>query len=228
VKAKLHNVAVIIPALNEAESLPHVLRAMPIVGAVFVVDNGSSDATAQVATAQGATVLSEPERGYGRAAKTGIDAACAAGHEIIVILDADHSFKPEEMEKLVTPIQDNQADMVLGDRSNTAELGALTLAQRFGNQVATTLIYWVSGHRYADMGPFRAIRASSLIAMEMEDPNYGWNVEMQIKAIKLGFRVKEVDVSCRARIAGASKISGNRRAALRCGARMILATWHYA
>jgi hypothetical protein len=118
--------------------------------------------------------------------------------------------------------------MVLGDRTRTAVAGALTPPQRFGNRVATQLIYRVSGHRYRDMGPFRAIRTHALIAMDMRDPNYGWNVEMQLKALQHGFRVLEVDVSCRARVAGESKISGSVRSALRCGAKMMLATWRYA
>jgi glycosyltransferase involved in cell wall biosynthesis len=228
VTIKLDSVAVVIPALNEEESLPHVLHAMPKVGRVFVVDNGSTDSTAEVAAAAGATVLSQPARGYGRAAKTGIEAAAAAELDIVVILDADHSFEPAEISRLVAPILKDKADMVLGDRTRTAVAGALTPPQRFGNRIATQLIYRISGHRYRDMGPFRAIRTHALIAMDMGDPNYGWNVEMQMKALQHGLRVLEVDVSCRPRVAGESKISGSVRSALRCGAKMVLATWRYA
>ena len=221
-------VAVVIPALNEAESLPHVLRAMPEVGCVFVIDNGSTDATPDVARAAGATVIDQPDRGYGNACQAGIAAAIRAGAPIIVILDGDYSFAPEEMHRLIQPIVDDQADMVLGDRTRDAEPGSLTLPQRVGNFVATRMIHLASGFQYRDMGPFRAIRTTTLIAMDMEDPNYGWNVEMQLKAVKQGHRVIEVPVTCRNRIAGQSKISGSIPSALRCGAKMMLATLRYA
>ena len=224
----LSNVAVVIPALNEEESLPHVLAAMPSVGAVFVVDNGSTDHTPQVAQRLGATVLSEPNRGYGNACQVGIAAAAEQNFGIVVILDGDHSFDPTEMTALVEPIQADRADMVLGDRTNAPQAGALLPQQRFGNTVATTLIHRISGHQYRDMGPFRAIRTSALLAMKMEDPNFGWNVEMQLKALKCGFRVLEVPVSCRIRVAGESKVSGTMRSALRCGAKMMVATLRYA
>ena len=224
----LSSVAVIIPALNEEESLPYVLDDFPKVGALFVVDNGSTDNTAAVAAHHGATVLSEPNQGYGNACKRGISAAHQSGLDIVVILDADHSFDPKEMERLVAPIVHDEADLVLGDRTVTAEPGALLPQQRFGNWVATTLIHAITGHPYRDMGPFRAIRTETLLRLEMEDPNYGWNVEMQMKAVRQGYRVVEVPVSCRCRIAGDSKISGSVRGAVRCGAKMMRATWRYA
>lgn len=224
----LQNVAVVIPALNEEECLPLVLAAMPKVGATFVVDNGSTDRTVQVAKDAGASVLMQPDRGYGNACQTGINQAHQQGFEVVVILDADHSFDPTEMDRLVKPIQSGLADMVLGDRTNTAVPGSLPPHQVFGNRVATELIYRVSGYRYRDMGPFRAIRTSSLMAMQMRDPSYGWNVEMQLKALKHGLRVTEVDVTCRNRAAGQSKISGSLRASIRCGAKMIFSTWRYA
>jgi len=228
VTTSLNNVAVVIPALNEELCLPHVLDRMPDVGAVFVVDNGSTDETASVAEAHGATVLSEPNRGYGNACQRGIAAARDAALGIVVILDGDNSFDPREMDRLVTPIAKGEADMVLGDRTETAEPGALLPQQRFGNWVATSLIHRVTGHPYRDMGPFRAVRTETLTSLQMEDPNYGWNVEMQMKAIRQGYRVLEVPVSCRSRTAGESKISGSLRSAVQCGAKMMLATWRYA
>jgi len=228
VTVDLSSTAVVIPALNEAESVPFVLKDMPAVGAVYVVDNGSTDDTAAVSQRHGATVLSEPNRGYGRACLKGIQAARAEGFAVIVILDGDHSFRPSQMARLVGPILCDQADMVLGDRTRTAEPGALTLPQRFGNAVATRMIHAISGHRYRDMGPFRAIRTSSLVSLDMKDPNFGWNVEMQLKALRAGLRVLEVDVDCRNRVAGASKISGNLRSAARCGVLMMAATLRYA
>jgi len=228
VSPTLTHVAVIIPALNEAESLPYVLSDMPSVGAVFVVDNGSTDGTADISRSHGARVIFEPSKGYGNACKAGIKEAADSGFEVVVILDGDHSFNPQEMERLVTPILMDEADMVLGDRTQSAERGAITFPQRFGNMVATQLIHAASGFRYRDMGPFRAIRTSSLLNMQMRDPNYGWNVEMQLKAIRLGYRVIEIPVTCRNRVAGQSKISGSLRSALRCGLKMMWSTLRYA
>ena len=223
----LSTTAVVIPALNEEKSLPHVLEAIPAVGAVFVVDNGSTDATAAVATRCGATVLSEPIRGYGLACQKGIQAANDGGFDVVVILDGDHSFDPTQMSRLVGPILQGKADMVLGDRTETAQPGALTFPQRVGNRIATRMIHAFSGHQYRDMGPFRAVTTKGLLSMQMEDPNYGWNVEMQLKALKNGLRVLEVPVDCRQRVAGQSKISGSLRAAARCGLKMVVATVRY-
>ena len=225
--ADLTDVAVVIPALNEEESIPMVMASMPPVGAVFVVDNGSDDNTALVAKRAGATVLHAPNRGYGNACKAGIHEAARRGFGVIVILDGDHSFDPQELVKLVRPIAADQADMVLGDRTELAEPGALQPQQRVGNWVATHLIHAISGYRYSDMGPFRAIRTSALLDLHMEDPNFGWNVEMQLKALKHGLRIQEVAVHCRDRAAGESKISGSIRASLRCGVHMMAATWRY-
>lgn len=224
----LSHVAVVIPALNEEDSLPLVLSCMPPVGKVVVVDNGSTDRTAEVALSGGATVVSQPERGYGNACLLGIKTAHAHGAEVVVILDADHSFDPQQLTELTTPILQDQADMVLGDRTDTAEPGALTPQQRVGNRVATSLIRGITGHRYRDMGPFRAIRTQSLVEMKMEDPNYGWNVEMQIKAVRHGLRIIELPVACRVRQAGQSKISGSIRGSVAAGLKMMRATWRYA
>ena len=224
----LSDVAVVIPALNEQEALPLVLGAMPAVGAVLVVDNGSEDRTVAVAEAGGAFVLHQPDRGYGNACQTGIAEAVRRGLGIVVILDGDHSFDPTEMTSLVGPIQADCADMVLGDRTASASPATMPPQQVFGNWIATRLIHRISGHRYRDMGPFRAIRTSTLIDLKMEDPDFGWNVEMQLKVLKNGHRVQEVPVSCRTRAAGTSKISGSLRSSIRCGAKMMLATWRYA
>ncbi|MGB0640564.1 MAG: glycosyltransferase, partial [Myxococcota bacterium] len=176
----------------------------------------------------GATVLSEPKSGYGNACQAGIAAAVKHDAKVVVILDGDHSFDPMEISMLARPILLGEADMVLGDRTQTAEAGALVIQQRFGNWVATSLIRAITGHQYADMGPFRAIRTHSLVAMEMEDPNFGWNVEMQMKAIQHQMGVVEIPVKCRNRVAGESKISGSVRASIRCGLKMMIATWRYS
>lgn len=223
----LSGVVVVIPALDEEASLPLVLAELPEVGGVVVVDNGSRDRTAEVAREGGAEVVLEPRRGYGSACQAGIRRARALGAEVLVILDADHSDHPEELPLLVGPILRDQADMVLGDRTRLAEPGSLFPQQRYGNALATFLIARVTGHRYADMGPFRAVRMSAVEAMGLVDENYGWNVEMQIKAVRLGLRVREVPVRYRKRI-GVSKISGTVKGTLRAGAKIIYSTWRYA
>ncbi|MCB9777848.1 MAG: glycosyltransferase family 2 protein [Alphaproteobacteria bacterium] len=219
-------VAVVIPALDEERSLPLTLAEIPPVGHVIVVDNGSTDGTARVAAEAGAVVVSEPRRGYGQACQAGIARAAALGAEILVILDADHSDYPEELPLLVDPILAGDADLVLGERVSRAEPGSLMPQQRYGNVLATFLIRRVTGHRYRDMGPFRAIRMDALLALGLVDPNYGWNVEWQIKAVRQGLRIREVPVGYRPRI-GQSKISGTVRGTVRAGAKIIWSTWRY-
>jgi glycosyltransferase involved in cell wall biosynthesis len=226
-------VAVIIPALDEEASLPLVLRdlgAVPQKGftlaEVVVVDNGSRDRTAQVAREGGATVVDQPRRGYGSACLAGMAHLLTDPPEILVILDADYSDHPEELPRLLAPVLADEADLVMGERVSRAERGALLPQQRWGNAVATHLIARVGGHRYADMGPFRAVRWSSLERLEMEDATWGWNVEMQLKALQRGLRVLEVPVIYRPRI-GRSKISGTVRGTVRAGGRILWAVWHY-
>jgi glycosyltransferase involved in cell wall biosynthesis len=222
----LSRVAVVIPALDEEQSLPRVLADLPPVGRVVVVDNGSRDQTAARAAEGGATVVSEPRRGYGSACQAGIRRALLDDPEVIVILDADHSDDATLLPALVAPILEGRADLVLGDRTRLAAPGALLPHQRQGNRLATFLIARVTGHRYRDMGPFRAIRAASLVALALEDPNYGWNVEMQIKAVRQGLRILEIEVPYRPRI-GVSKISGTVRGTARAGAKILWSTWRH-
>jgi len=220
-------VAVIIPALDEGSSLPFVLSDLPPVARVVVVDNGSTDDTAGVARMCGAEVVVEPRRGYGNAVLAGMARLRDDPPEVIVILDADHADPAERIDDLVRPIAEDRADLVQSDRTRTADPGALTFTQRYGNALATFLIALATGHRYRDMGPFRAIRWRSLEELGMEDPTYGWNVEMQMKAVHRGLRILEVPLPYRARARGASKISGSLRGALRAGVRILWAVMYY-
>jgi glycosyltransferase involved in cell wall biosynthesis len=214
-------IAVVIPALNEAEAIGRVLADIPAwVDRIVVADNGSADATASVARATGASVIGEPEPGYGAACLAGI--AAADGADIMVFLDGDYSDYPQEMAALVDPVALGTADLVVGSRVlGVCESGALAPQQRFGNYLATTLIWMIWGTRYTDLGPFRAIDAGSLRMLAMADRNYGWTVEMQVRAIEEGLRIKEVPVSYRCRI-GQSKVSGTIRGTIRAGYKILL------
>ena len=203
-----------------------MLKALPPVDGVFVVDNGSTDRTAEVARAGGATVVGEARRGYGNACLAGIAAAAVHKPRVLVFLDADHSDHPEELPLLTEPILTDQADFVLGERVSEALPGSLLPQQRTGNRLATGLIRVFTGFAYKDMGPFRAIRFEALQAMQMTDRTWGWNVEMQMKAVQQGLRVREVSVNYRPRI-GQSKISGTLSGSVRAGGRILWATWHY-
>ena len=221
-------IAVVIPALNEEQSLPGVLRDIPDeVDRVVVVDNGSTDHTAEVAAQHGAHVVAASPRGYGTAVQAGMAYLQADPPDVLVILDADHADPPSAIPDLVELIEHDEADLVQSDRTTTAEPGALTFVQRFGNALATWLISLVGGYRYRDMGPFRAIRWSSLMQLDMEDPTWGWNVEMQLKALHHGLRVREIALPYRRRTKGQSKISGNLVGAARAGIRILYAVFRY-
>ena len=216
----------LIPALDEEETLPTVLRDVPreVVRKVVVVDNGSTDRTALVAAAAGAVVVSEPRRGYGSACLAGIAhlAASAAPPDVLLFLDADYADDPRESALVVAPILDGRADLVIGSRTlGEREPGSLTPQQRFGNLLAVQLIRLLHHHRYSDLGPFRAIRFSSLLALGMRDRDYGWTVEMQLKALTHGLRIAEVPVSHRRRIAGTSKISHTVRGTVGAGYKIL-------
>ncbi|MFB3902079.1 MAG: glycosyltransferase family 2 protein [Acidobacteriota bacterium] len=222
-----HTVKVIIPALNEERAIGQVLQAVPDwIDEVIVVDNGSTDRTAQIAAGSGARVVREPRPGYGQACHTGVQAAGKA--DILLFMDADFSDYPEEAGELVKPIAEEKYDLVIGSRSRGARArGAITLQQRFGNWLACRLIALFWGVRYTDLGPFRAIRATVLEALEMQDRGYGWTTEMQIRAARDGYRVLEVPVSYRARI-GDSKISGTVRGVIGAGSKILLTIFRYA
>lgn len=213
-------IGVVIPALNEEGAIAKVIGDIPRwVDETVVADNGSSDRTAERARAAGARVVSEPEPGYGGACLAGIAALDAP--DVVVFLDGDYSDHPDEMASLVDPIVMEQADMVIGSRvTGVSEKGSLTLPQRFGNWLATRLIRLIWGHRYTDLGPFRAIRSTALERLRMADRNFGWTVEMQVRAAEEGLKTLEVPVSYRQRI-GVSKVSGTVSGSVKAGVKIL-------
>ena len=212
-------VAVIIPALNEAEAISGLLADIPdFVTTVTVVDNGSTDATAERARAGGARVVSETRRGYGRACLAGLQVTTDA--DIIVFLDADRSDYPEDMTALVAPVAAGEADLVMGCRDGVAR----PIAARLGTALCVRLVNLIWRTQYRDLGPFRAIRRRSLDRMRMTDQTYGWTIEMQVKAAEANLRVFERPIRQRPRI-GQSKISGTLLGAASAGTRMLFTIW---
>ncbi len=213
-------IAVIIPAFDEADAIGKVIDGVPDwVDRTIVADNASQDGTAGVAEAHGAHVVHEPQPGYGAACLRGIEAA--SGHDIVVFMDGDYSERGSEMHRLVDPIANGVADMVIGSRTlGAAEAGSLTPQQRWGNGLACSLIRLFWGAQYTDLGPYRAIAADSLRTIDMQDRAFGWTVEMQLKAIQHGLRWREVPVSYFNRI-GVSKISGTVRGTILAGHAII-------
>ncbi len=218
---------VIIPAYNEEASIGLVVAELPhaLLREVIVCNNNSRDRTAEVAAAAGATVVHEARAGYGSACLRGmqhIAARPASEHpDIVVFIDGDHSDYPEQLPELVAPILNAGYDLVIGSRARgEAEAGSMTLPQVFGNWLATNLIRWLYGYEFTDLGPFRAIRYSSLVALRMRDPDFGWTVEMQVRAAKAGMKCTEVPVGYRRRI-GVSKISGTVRGTVLAGHKIL-------
>jgi len=217
-------VDVAIPAFNEEDSLPLVLRALAGTGVrrIVVADNNSTDGTARSAREGGAVVVEARRQGYGSACLAALDyLRQGSPPDIVVFVDADYSDSPQELPQLVAPIAKNVADLVIGSRTlGHAEPGALLPQARFGNWIARLLIRLLYRHRYTDLGPFRAIRWASLETLGMSDPDFGWTAEMQVKALRARLRVTEVPVSYRKRV-GVSKITGTLSGTLRAGYKII-------
>ncbi len=221
-------ITVIIPALDEEAAIGAVVRdiSRDLVEEIVVVDNGSTDRTAEVARAAGARVIHEPMRGYGAACLAGAKSVQDA--DIFVFLDGDRSDDPAEMPVVLRPILDGQADLVVGSRTTgVTEKGALTSQQRFGNRVVIGLVRLLYGLTLTDIGPFRAIKGPALWDLGMEHKTYGWPVEMIVKAAKKGYRVVNVPVSCRKRI-GRSKVAGTLKGSLLAGYHLLSTTMRYA
>jgi hypothetical protein len=220
-------ISVIIPAFNEEESIGHVLDDLPQdkLIEVIVVNNASSDDTSRVAKEHGARVVDEVRRGYGSACLRGI--AELNDPDIVVFVDGDYSDYPEELEKLVEPIIFGEADFVLGSRMILAESRAALLPQaRYGNQLATFLMRIFFFFFFTDLGPFRASRYNSLKSIDMVDTNFGWTVEMQVKAVKHKLRIQEIPVRYRERI-GVSKITGTVSGTFKAGTKIIYTIFKY-
>ena len=217
-------IKVIIPAYNEADSISHVIHDIPeIVDEIIVVSNNSIDATEKNARQSGATVLQEPQKGYGYACLKGMT-YIAEQHQtpdIIVFLDGDYSDYPEELTKIIQPILDKDIDFVIGTRTkHLREPGSMTMPQIFGNWLATNLMRVMFKSAFTDLGPFRAIKYDKLLALNMEDKTYGWTVEMQLKVLKQAFSYVEIPVNYRNRI-GVSKVSGTIKGAIFAGVKIL-------
>ena len=220
-------ISIIIPAYNEESSIGLVLDALPQekLHEIIVVDNGSTDATAHVAQEHGARVVKEPRKGYGSACLKGIDELDAP--DIVVFIDGDFSDFPEEIVLLIGPIETGEKDFVLGSRMILPKSQLALLPQaRYGNRLAVFLIKLFFKHEFTDLGPFRAIRYSSLMSIGMKDMDFGWTVEMQIKAVRNGLRIQEVPVNYRKRV-GISKISGTVLGTFRAGTKIIYTIFKY-
>lgn len=222
---------VIIPAYNEENGVGKVIAEIPkdLVSEIIVVNNRSTDNTEKVSKNAGATVLKEPIPGYGKACLKGMEYIATANEkpDIVVFIDADHSDYPEEMKMLVEPILNNEVDMVIGSRAlGVKESGSMTPQQIFGNWLATGLLRIIYNAQFTDLGPFRAIRYSSLLSLNMQDQNYGWTVEMQVKAAKQKLRFKEVPVRYRQRI-GYSKVSGTIKGTFMAGYKILYTIFKY-
>jgi len=229
VKPPSPRIIAIIPALNEEASIGRVIADLPdAVSMVIVGNNGSTDRTAEVARAHGAVVVDQPERGYGAACLTALDEAGKHGPDIILFIDGDYSDDPTEAIDVLQPILDGNADMVIGSRATgESERGSLTPPQRFGNWLSTWLIGLIWRVHFTDLGPFRAITSEALERLHMQDRNFGWTVEMQIKAAKQGLRCVEVPVRYRNRI-GTSKVSGTIKGSVMAGVIILRTIFRHA
>ncbi|MFN0158011.1 MAG: glycosyltransferase family 2 protein [Bacteroidota bacterium] len=221
-------IGVVVPAFNEEQSIASVVEHIPAcVDDIVVVDNGSTDQTAERSRHSGATVLHESRRGYGFACLKGIDYLQQCGSDVIVFLDGDFSDHPEDLPDLLQPIVTDGYDLVIGSRMlGKRQPGALLPQAIAGNWLASTLIRMFWGQRFTDLGPFRAIRTDALKRLKMSDPTYGWTVEMQIKAAKLKMRCTEVPVRYRKRI-GRSKVTGTLSGTIKASAKILFTIFKY-
>ncbi len=224
-------VAIIIPALNEEEALPPLLAEIPsqLVDWVIVVDNGSTDATTDVARAAGALIASEPTRGYGRACLKGLQSASDLGATIVIYMDGDGSDDPADLAMMLTPVREGQADIVIGSRiSHRSERGAVPPQARLGNWLVSHMISLLYNVHLHDIGSFRVMRCSTLAALEMREMTFGWPVEMVVKAARRGYRIQELPIHYRRRSHGRSKVAGTLIGSVKAAYYMLSTTVRYA
>ncbi len=218
-------VCLVIPALNEAEVIGEVIRSIPsgLITEIIVVDNGSTDQTAAEAKLAGATVIRESRPGYGRACRAGVNAALAAGAQVIVFMDGDGSDCPEFLPQIVRPVLSGAYDFVIGSRiRGNRERGSMNSSQLIAGRLAGWLLYGVYGVQFTDMSPLRAIRASLLQQLEMKEETYGWNLEMQMLVAQRKVRILEIPVDHRNRRGGESKVSGSFQGSIHAAMRIML------
>ncbi len=221
--------ALIIPALNEEKSIPEVLSRVPqrFRENMIVVDNGSTDKTAEIALSLGAKVISEPRRGYGQACLTGLHYCKDLNLEVVAFIDADFSDEPADLERVYQYLVSENLDFVVGSRmGNLSEPGALLIQAKVGNWFASFVMSLRYGYRFSDLGPLRIIRWKALEKVKMEDTNFGWTIEMQIKALRHKLKVGELPVHYKKRI-GVSKITGTIKGTLFASAKILYVLFKY-
>lgn len=224
-------IAIVIPALNEEDAIRQLLAQIPrdLAEWIIVVDNGSSDHTAQVASAAGAHVVSEPQRGYGRACRSGSLAAQQLGAEVLIFMDGDGSDNPQDIPAMLAPILAGQADLTVGVRNSpNAERGAIPVQARLGNWLVSHLISVLYRVRLRDIGSFRVIRTEKLAALHMREMTFGWPVEMLVKAARARYRIMELPIHYRCRSHGRSKVAGTITGSLKAAYAMLTITLRYA
>ena len=213
----------LIPALDEETAIESVIHSLQQLGFtdLLVIDNGSGDRTAELAASAGARVVREARRGYGAACLAGIAALDAAENDVVAFMDADGSDDARDLIAVIEPLLTGTADLVIGSRTRgERQPGALPAHARFGNLLATQLIRIKTGYRFSDLGPMRALRLRTLRQLQMRDMDFGWTVEMQLKAARAGLRIVEVPASYRRRI-GRSKITGTVSGSVRAGIKIL-------
>ena len=220
--------AILIPCYNEEECIQAAIQASAPFGQVFVVNNGSTDRSIQKIKETSAILLQESRKGYGNAIMTGMLEAKRHGKSIAIILDADLSDDPQNTSLLVDPIVNGESDFVLSCRTRKEDQGNLEIHQRFGNQLAVWMMKQAIGFQYRDMGPFRAFDIQKILNLQLEDENFGWNIEMQMKAVQAGLRIQELELPYRKRLAGVSKVSGNLKSSIKAGRIILQSVFRYA